>query len=47
LQEPQRALEAYERYLSTASSPDAKVNGWVTELKKRIGAEPRSAQTAE
>lgn len=47
LQEPQRALEAYERYLSTASSPDAKVNGWVSELKKRIGAEPRSAQTAE
>lgn len=47
LQEPQRALEAYERYLSLASSPDAKVNGWVTELKKRIGADPRSAQTAE
>jgi len=47
LQEPQRALEAYERYLSTASSPDAKVNNWVIELKKRIGADPRSAQTAE
>ena len=47
LQEPQRALEAYERYLQLASSPDAKVNGWVSELKKRIGAEPRSAQTAE
>jgi tetratricopeptide (TPR) repeat protein len=47
LQEPQRALEAYERYLATAASPDAKVNGWVSELKKRIGAEPRSAQTAE
>jgi tetratricopeptide (TPR) repeat protein len=47
LNEPQRALEAYERYLATAASPDAKVNGWVTELKKRIGAEPRSAQTAE
>ena len=47
LQEPQRALEAYERYLQLASSPDAKVNGWVSELKKRIGADPRSAQTAE
>jgi tetratricopeptide (TPR) repeat protein len=47
LQEPQRALEAYERYLATAAAPDAKVNGWVSELKKRIGAEPRSAQTAE
>lgn len=47
LQEPQRALQAYERYLSLAGSPDAKVSGWVAELKKRIGAEPRSAQTAE
>lgn len=46
LQEPQRALEAYERYLQLAATPDAKVTGWVTELKKRIGAEPRSAQTA-
>jgi tetratricopeptide (TPR) repeat protein len=47
LQEPQRALDAYERYLSLASAPDAKVSGWVTELKKRIGAEPRSAQANE
>jgi tetratricopeptide (TPR) repeat protein len=47
LQEPERALEAYERYLSLASAPDAKVSAWVSELKKRIGAEPRSASTAE
>lgn len=47
LQEPQRALEAYQRYLSLAETPDTKVNSWVNELKKRIGAEPRSAQTAE
>jgi tetratricopeptide (TPR) repeat protein len=47
LQEPERALEAYERYLSLASSPDAKVSAWVSELKKRIGSEPRSASTAE
>jgi Flp pilus assembly protein TadD len=47
LNEPERALEAYERYLSVASSPDAKVNAWVSELKKRIGSEPRSASTAE
>lgn len=47
LQEPQRALEAYERYLSLAGAPDAKVSGWVTELKKRIGTEPRSAQANE
>ena len=44
LQQPQRALEAYERYLSLAGTPDEKVNGWVTELKKRLGSEPRSAR---
>jgi len=47
LQDPERALEAYERYLSVASAPDEKVNAWVSELKKRIGTEPRSASTAE
>lgn len=47
LQDPQRALEAYERYLSLASPPDAKVSGWVTELKKRIGSDPRSVKAAE
>jgi Flp pilus assembly protein TadD len=44
LQQPQRALEAYERYLSLAGTPDEKVNGWVTELKKRLGSEPRAAR---
>ena len=45
LQEPQRALEAYERYLSLAAAPDQKVSGWVTELKKRLSAgEPRAAR---
>ena len=44
LQQPERALEAYERYLSLAQPPDAKVNSWVTELKKRLGSEPRSAR---
>jgi Flp pilus assembly protein TadD len=44
LQQPQRALEAYERYLALAGTPDEKVNGWVTELKKRLGSEPRSAR---
>ena len=37
LQQPERALEAYERYLALAATPDEKVNGWVTELKKRLG----------
>jgi tetratricopeptide (TPR) repeat protein len=45
LQQPQRALEAYERYLQLATSPDAKVNGWVSELKARLGAGARSART--
>ncbi len=36
LQQPQRALEAYEKYLALAASPDAKVSGWVTELKARL-----------
>jgi Flp pilus assembly protein TadD len=44
LQQPQRALESYERYLQLASPPDAKVSGWVTELKARLGSEPRSAR---
>jgi Flp pilus assembly protein TadD len=44
LQQPERALEAYERYLSLAGAPDEKVNGWVTELKKRLGSEPRAAR---
>jgi Flp pilus assembly protein TadD len=43
LQQPERALAAYERYLSLAGAPDEKVNSWVTELKKRIGSE-RSAR---
>jgi Flp pilus assembly protein TadD len=44
LQQPERALQAYERYLALAGAPDEKVAGWVTELKKRIGSE-RSART--
>jgi tetratricopeptide (TPR) repeat protein len=44
LQQPERALQAYERYLQLATNPDAKVNGWITELKKRIGSDPRSAR---
>lgn len=44
LQQPKRALEAYERYLELTPSPDSRVNGWVTELRKRVGAaEPAAA----
>lgn len=44
LQQPERALEAYERYLALAGAPDEKVTNWVTELKKRLGSEPRAAR---
>ena len=47
LQQPQRALEAYERYLALASSPDAKVSNWVTELKTRLGSQERSASAEQ
>jgi tetratricopeptide (TPR) repeat protein len=45
LQQPDRALEAYERYLELAPAPDARVSAWVTELRKRIGSEPRAARS--
>jgi tetratricopeptide (TPR) repeat protein len=45
LQQPDRALEAYERYLELAPTPDARVGAWVTELRKRIGSEPRAARS--
>lgn len=44
LQQPQRALEAYERYLALAATPDSRVSGWVAELKARLGS-GRSART--
>jgi tetratricopeptide (TPR) repeat protein len=46
LQQPERALEAFERYLQVAPSPDQKVATWVAELKKRVGAgdQPRAAR---
>lgn len=47
LQQPQRALEAYERYLALAATPDARVNNWITEVKTRLGSEPRSARAGE
>jgi len=37
LHQPQRALEAYERYLELSSAPDARVSAWVSELRKRAG----------
>lgn len=45
LQQPERALEAYERYLQVAPTPDERVKTWVAELRKRLGADPRAARS--
>lgn len=45
LQQPERALQAFERYLQLAASPDARVANWVTELKARLGSDARSARS--
>ena len=39
LQQPRCALDAYERYLALASPPDARVSGWVKDLRMRLGAQ--------
>lgn len=44
LQQPQRALAAYEHYVALAAAPDAKVAGWITELKTRLDTGQRSAR---
>jgi Tfp pilus assembly protein PilF len=43
LQQPQRALEAFERYLSLSSTPDEKVGAWVKELKVRLESAQRAS----
>jgi len=43
LQQPQRALESFERYLSLTSAPDEKVGNWVKELKVRLESAQRAA----
>lgn len=43
LRQPERALEAYERYLELNPSADARVNTWVTELRKRVGSSEPAA----
>ena len=45
LQQPERALQAYERYLELTPSPDDRVSGWINELRKRVGAEPQAARS--
>jgi Flp pilus assembly protein TadD len=46
LQQPQRALQAFERYLELANPPDPKVSTWVSELKSRLG-NSRSARSEQ
>lgn len=46
LQQPQRALDAFERYLSLASTPDEKVGAWVKELKVRLGSNAQRSEGA-
>jgi tetratricopeptide (TPR) repeat protein len=43
LQQPDRALEAFERYLSLSSTPDERVGAWIKELKVRLGNAQRPA----
>lgn len=45
LQQPQRALAAYQQYVALAAAPDAKVAGWISELQTRLDNEQRSART--
>lgn len=37
LQQPERALQSFERYLQLSRNPDGRVAGWVKELKGRVG----------
>ncbi len=45
LQQPQRALTEFERYLQLVPNPDARVPVWVKELQGRLGvSKPKSAE---
>ncbi|HEY7378610.1 MAG TPA: tetratricopeptide repeat protein [Steroidobacteraceae bacterium] len=46
LQQPQRALESFERYMALSGNSDKRVATWIAELKKRVGSNPQP-QTAE
>jgi Flp pilus assembly protein TadD len=46
LQQPQRALAEFERYLELVPNPDARVPGWVKELKARVGVKSPPADPA-
>lgn len=45
-QQHELAVEHYERYVALAAGPDASVDKWITDLRRRIGA-PAQAAKAE
>jgi tetratricopeptide (TPR) repeat protein len=45
LEQPQRALESFERYLQLEANPQPQVHGWVKELRTRLGI--RESTSAE
>jgi tetratricopeptide (TPR) repeat protein len=48
LQQPQRALESFERYMELSGNSDKRVATWIAELKGRVGSNPQpQPQTAE
>ena len=48
LQQPQRALESFERYMELSGNSDKRVATWIAELKGRVGSNPQPRpQTAE
>jgi tetratricopeptide (TPR) repeat protein len=46
LQQPQRALTEFERYLQLVPNPDARVPTWVKELRARLGVKSPSTEPA-
>lgn len=46
LQQPEQALNEYERYQQLLATPDTKVTGWIKELKTRIGSKAKGAAAA-
>lgn len=50
LQQPERALAAFERYMELSGNSDKRVANWIAELKGRVGSNPQpppQPQTAE
>lgn len=47
LQQPQRALDAYQRYQALTREPDKEVALWISDLTRRYGNTGRTAQAGE